>query len=142
MQSVAPVFVALQSSRQLPVLLAFAHVLSAIAVLLSSIPGWLAGILLLVIGASYAHSRNLPRPEALLLMGDGRFEKVGTGGTALNLHSSSALLGSLVVMRYRDDGAMHSLVLLSDCFVQADDWRRFRRWLIWNANASIRDQGD
>jgi hypothetical protein len=142
MQSVAPVYVALQPSRRLPLLIACAHLLAAVAVVLASVPAWLAAIILLLIGASYARSRNQPLPEGLLLIGDGRFEKVGTGGTALNLHQSSALLGSLVVMRYRDELTMDSLVLWSDCFVQADDWRRFRRWFIWNANASIRNQRD
>jgi hypothetical protein len=139
MQSVAPVYVALQRSRLLPLLLAAAHVLAALAVLLSSFAGWIAAVLLLLIGASYVHSRNLLVPEGLLLIGDGRFEKVGCGGTALNLDQSSTLLGSLVVMRYRDGTTMQSLVLWSDCFVQADDWRRFRRWFIWNANAEIKD---
>lgn len=52
---------------------------------------------------------------------------------------SSSLLGVLIVLRFRDEGRLRSLVLLPDSFLHVGDMRRFRRWFVWQAGETASD---
>lgn len=96
-------------------------------------------MLLLVIGASFARVRRFEAPKTLVLRGNRQFMKVGAGETAHEVDRSSSLLGAMIVLRFRDEGRLRSLVLLPDSFVDAEDMRRFRRWFIWQAGEAASD---
>lgn len=133
MQPVIPVSIPLRPSRLLTVAVAAFHAVASLAVLLAALPGWGAVLLLFAIGASSARLRQFQVPEALVLRGNRQFIKVGAGETAHEVDRSSSLLGAMIVLRFRDDDKLRSLVLFPDSFVHAEDARRFRRWFIWQA---------
>ncbi len=113
---------------------AVAHGTAGVAVLAASLPVGVKILMLVALGVSSRRLWQLAVPEMLVLYGDGRFLKVGAGDTALELVPGSTMLASLLVLRYREEGRLRSLVLLADSFVCADDARRFRRWLAWQAD--------
>lgn len=139
MQPVAPVSIPLRTSRLLTFGIAAAHAVAALAVLSTALPGWSAALLLLAIGASFAWIRQVQVPEALVLRGNRQFIKVGAGETAHEMDRSSSMLGALIVLRFRDEGRLRSLVLLPDSFLYAGDMRRFRRWFVWQAGETASD---
>lgn len=136
MPPVIPVSIPLRPSRLLTGGIATSHTVVALAVLWAALPGWSAALLLFVIGASFARLRQFQVPEALVLRGNRQFIKVGAGGTAHEVDCSSSLLAGMIVLRFRDEGRLRSLVLLPDSFADAEDARRFRRWFIWQASGA------
>ncbi len=136
MPPVTPISILLRPSRLLTVAVAAFHAVASLAVLLAALPGWGAALLLFAIGASFARLRQFQVPEALVLRGNRQFIKVGAGETAHDVDCSSSMLAGMLVLRFRDDDKLRSLVLLPDSFVHAEDVRRFRRWFIWQASGT------
>lgn len=136
MQPVASIPIALRPSRRIEALLAFAYSAALFGILLAQLPLWLMASLLVCLGVPCIRRirhRRLDCPAGLMLYGDGRFVKVGAGETALQLDATSTSLGPLIILRYRENGRMRSLVLFQDSFAEADDLRRFRRWYLCQA---------
>ncbi len=137
MKPVAPLSVAIKPSRRLLVIQSAAHVAAVAAVLASTVPPWLAAVLLLSIGASLARLRRTLSAGSLVLHGDGRLETVGADGTASEavVHPHTLVLSFLVVLLYRQDGRLRSLALLGDSLA-AEDFRQLRLWLRWRSGAA------
>ena len=125
------VLIPIRPSRVISLALVFAHVAAAISVLVAGIPSWLAAILLVAVGASAARQRRRTLPEHIVLHPDGRFALSNDKGAAMAADSSSAVLGSLVVLRYRKDSHMQTTLLAHDCFTSDEDVRLFHRWFRW-----------
>jgi toxin CptA len=137
MPSDATLSIPLRPSRRLAAALAVAHLVAAAAVLLAALPGWLAALLLLAVGASLARSRLAGVVAVLRLGRDGGFETVGADGTAMaaEVDAQTLVLGWLVVLVYRVEGRRRALVLPGDA-LDAEDARRLRVWLRWRAAAA------
>ena len=137
MKPVAPLSVSIKPSRRLLLIQSAAHVVAVAAVLASTVPPWLAAVLLLALGASLARQRRKLPAESLVLHGDGRFATVGADGTASEaaVHPHTLVLSFLVVLLYRQDGCLRSLALLGDSLT-ADDFRQLRLWLRWRSTAA------
>ena len=137
MKPVAPLSVSIRPSRRLLLIQSSAHVAAAMAVLVATIPSWLAATLLLLIGASLAHQRRLSPVAGLLLHGDGRLEAVGIDGTTSEavVHPHTFVLSFLVVLLYRQERHLRSLTLLADSLA-AEDFRQLRLWLRWRSTAA------
>ena len=137
MKPVAALTIPLRPSRQLLLVQSMAHVVAAGAVLASTIPSWLAALLLLVVGLSLARqSRPLP-VAAIVLRGDGNIEIVGADGTASEavVHPHTLVLSFLVVLLYRQQGRLRSLTLPGDSLA-SEDFRQLRLWLRWQSAAA------
>ena len=134
---VAPRSVSIKPSRRLLVIQSAAHVLAVAAVLASTVPPWLAAVLLLSIGASLARLRRISRVDGLILHGDGRLEAVGADGTVNEalVHPHTLVLSFLVVLLHRQQGRSQSVTLLGDS-VAPEDFRQLRLWLRWRSTAS------
>jgi hypothetical protein len=137
MKPVASLSVSVKPSRRLLLIQSLAHAVAAVAVLVATIPSWLAAVLLLLIGASLARARLVTPVATLLLRGDGRLETVGADGTAseATVHPHTLVLSFLVVVLYRQDGGLRSLTLLADSLT-AEDFRQLRLWLNWRSAAA------
>ena len=137
MKPVAPLSVSLKPSRRLLVIQSAGHVAAAAAVLASTVPSWLAVVLLLSIGASLARLRRRLPVENLVLRGDGQLETVGADGTANEtvVHPHTLVLSFVVVLLYRQDGRLRSLTLLDDSLA-AEEFRQLRLWLRWRSSAA------
>jgi hypothetical protein len=72
MKPAAPLSIPLKPSRRLLAVQLGAHLLAVLAVLLSTIPGWLAALLLAAVGLSLSRWRKADLPASLILHGDGR----------------------------------------------------------------------
>ena len=137
MKPVASLSVSLKPSQRLLVIQSLAHVAAAGSVLASSLPAWLAVVLLLLTGASLARIRRPPAVASLVLGGDGMFEIVGADGTANEavVHPHTVVLSFLVVLLYRQQGRLHSMTLLGDS-ISEEDFRQLRLWLRWRSTAT------
>ncbi len=125
------VSIPIQPSRVISLALVVAHVGAAISVLVAGIPSWLAAILLVAVGASAARQRHRELADHIVLHPDGRFVLSNGKDAAMVADSSSTVIGSLVVLRYRNDGRMQTTVLAHDSFTSDEDIRRFHRWFRW-----------
>jgi toxin CptA len=144
MKPVASLLVLIRPSRRLQLIQSLAHVVAAAAVLSSIIPPWLAVTLLLLVGASLARLRR-PSPVAgLLLRGDGGLETLCAGGdpkgvqnttSEVMVHPHTLVLSFIVVLLYRQEGRLRSLVLLADS-LEPEDFRQLRLWLRWRSTAT------
>lgn len=136
MKPVAPLAVSIRPSRRLLVIQLAAHVLAIAAVLASTLPTWLAVVLLLSIGASLARLRRISPVDGLVLHGDGRFEALGAQGTVNEalVHPHTLVLAFLVVLLYRQQGRLRSVTLLGDSLAP-EDFRELRLWLRWQSTA-------
>ena len=136
MRPVAPLTVHLKASRRLLAIQLAAHVVAGASVLVSSIPGVVAAAMLILVGGSLARLRNRPLPERLVLRDAGHFETVDADGavTEAVVHPHSVVLGSLVVLLYRQQGRIRALVLADDSLAR-EDARDLRLWLRWRASA-------
>ena len=85
MKPVASLTIPLWPSRRLLLVQSMAHLVAAGAVLASTIPSWLAALLLLLVGLSFARQRRLLPVAAIILRGDGNIEIVGADATASEL---------------------------------------------------------
>ena len=137
MKPVAPLSVSIKPSRRLLVIQSAAHVLAIAAVLASTVPPWLAVVLLLWVGASLARLRRILPAGSLVLHGDGRLEPVGADGTPSEalVHPHTLVLSFLVVLLYRQQGRLRSLTLLADSLAP-EDFRQLRLWLRWRSTAA------
>jgi toxin CptA len=134
MKPAAPLSIPLKPSRRLLAVQLGAHLLAVLAVLLSTIPGWLAALLLAAVGLSLSRWRKADLPASLILHGDGRCEKVGADDTAneVVVLPQTVVLSWLVVLRHRQQGRTGAWVLVADS-LDAEDFRRLRLWLRWRA---------
>jgi len=132
MKEIAPLAISVKPSRHLWVIQSAAHLAAAAAVLASSLPSWLAAMLLLLVGASLARMRRMSPLERLLLRGDGQLEVVGADGAAsvARVHPHTLVLPFLVVLVYRQEGRVRSLTMLGDSLAP-EDFRQLRLWLRW-----------
>lgn len=137
MQSIAPFAVSFKPSRRLLLIQGVAHVVAAAAVISAVLAPWLTVTFLILIGASLAYQRRSGAITGLVLGNEGRLEIVGADGTAIDavVHPHTVVLSFLVVLLYRRDRRLHSLVLLSDSF-GGDDFRQLRLWLRWRSSAT------
>lgn len=136
MKPAAPLSIPLKPSRRLLAAQIAAHVLAAFAVLASTIPGWLAALLLVAVGYSCSRLRPSGLPASLTLHADGRCEKVGADGTAIDVpvHPQTMVLPWLVVLLHRQQGRVLALVLAADS-MDAEHGRQLRVWLRWRVRA-------
>jgi hypothetical protein len=137
MQPAAPRTILLKPSRRLLAIQLAAHLLAAVAVLASSIPGWVAALLLLLVGYSLARQHNARLPASLILHDEGRFEKVGADGTATEatVHPHTMVIAALLVLLYREQGRIGAITLAGDS-LSCEDARELRLWLRWRASTS------
>lgn len=138
MKSAAASGVSIKPSRRLLLILTIAHIVAAGSVLVATLPSWLTAALLVVVGASLARLRRPQAVSGLTLYGDGRLEIVGADETAseARVQPHTVVWAFLVVLLYRQDGRLRSIVLLADSF-DSNDFRQLRIWLRWRASASI-----
>lgn len=138
MKSAAAAGVSLKPSRRLLWGLTLAHIVALGSVLAATLPSWLTAFLLLAVGASLARLRRVRAVKGLTLHGDGRLEIVGADGTAGEalIQPHTVVWSFMVVLLYRQDGRLRSIVLLGDSF-DPGDFRQLRIWLRWRASASI-----
>ncbi|MBI5110139.1 MAG: hypothetical protein HZA62_15500 [Rhodocyclales bacterium] len=136
MPPVAPQTIHLKPSRRLLLIQLAAHLVGGAAVLASSIPGWTAALLLVLVGYSLARQRNAELPTSLILRDAGRFEKVGADSTVTEgvVHPHTMVIAPLVVLLYREKGRIKAMALASDSLSQ-DDARELRLWLRWRVPA-------
>lgn len=137
MKPVATLSVAIKPSRHLLLVQSAAHVVAAGAVLVATLPSWLAALLLVLTGASLARMRRKVPLARLLLRGDGRLEIVGAGDTARDavVHPHTLVLSFLVVLLYRQDSRLRALTLFGDS-LGAEDFRQLRLWLRWRSTVA------
>ncbi|MBI5792969.1 MAG: hypothetical protein HZA63_15990 [Rhodocyclales bacterium] len=137
MKSVAPLTIPLRPSRRLLLAQSLAHLAAAAAVMASTIPSWLAALLLALVGLSLARRRRSLPVSAILLRGDGNIEIVGADGAANEavVHPHTLVLSFLVVLLYRQQGRLRSLTLPGDSFA-FEDFRELRLWLRWQSAAA------
>ena len=137
MKRVAPLSVPITPSHRLLLSQSLAHIAAALAVLVATVPSWLAAILLMVIGASLARLRRALPVSGLVLNGDGQLETLDADGTASEavVHPHTFVLSFLVVLLYRQERRLRSLTLLADSLA-AEDFRQLRLWLRWRSAAS------
>jgi hypothetical protein len=111
------------------------HGLALIAVWAATLPWWLAVASVGLVAGSLWRLRYRITLEALILHGDGRLQKVGAGGTAVDVEllSETSAIGPLIVLCFRHAGKFQSQVVLPDSVMAADDFRRLKRWLRWQA---------
>jgi toxin CptA len=135
MKPVAPVSVLLNPSRRLLVLQSLAHVVAAGAVAASTIPFWLAGLLLILVGFSWARVRRRSALTGLVLRGDGGIETIGPDAASIAavIHPHTLVLSFLVVLLYRQNNRLQALTLLGDS-LSAEDFRQLRLWLRWRGS--------
>ena len=137
MKPVAPISVSLKPSQRLLGIQSLAHLVAAGAVLAANLPTWLAAVLLLLVGASLAHTRRSLRQSSLLLGSDGIIEIVGADGTGSQavVDRHTVVLSFLVVLLYRQQGRLRSMTLLGDSLPD-EDFRQLRLWLRWCSAAT------
>jgi toxin CptA len=137
MKPVASLIIPLWPSRRLLLVQSMAHLVAAGAVLACTIPSWLAALLLLLVGLSFARQRRLLPVTAIILRGDGNIEIVGADATAIEavIHRHTLVLPFLVVLLYRQQGRLRSLTLPGDG-LDAEDFRQLRLWLRWQSTAA------
>ena len=136
MQPGAPLTIHLKPSRRLLAIQLAAHGIAAASVLLSSIPGWMAALTLVLVGYSLARLRAARFPVRLILRDQGQFATVGAGDTATEalVHPQTVVMAALIVLLYRQEGHVRSLTLASDSLAP-EDARQLRLWLRWRAAA-------
>ncbi|MBK9349371.1 MAG: hypothetical protein IPN05_03890 [Sulfuritalea sp.] len=134
MQPGAPLTILLKPSRRLLAIQLAAHGIAAASVLLSSIPGWMAALTLVLVGYSLARLRGASFPVRLILRDQGQFETVGAGDTATEalVHPQTVVMAALIVLLYRQEGRVRSLTLAGDSLAP-EDARQLRLWLRWRA---------
>lgn len=137
MKPVAALTIPLRPSRRLLFVQVVAHTVAAGAVLASTIPSWLAVLLVLLVGLSLARQQRLLPVAAIVLRGDGNIEIVGADGTANEavVHPHTLVLSFLVVLLYRQQGRLRSLTLPGDSLA-SEDFRQLRLWLRWQSVAA------
>ena len=137
MKPVAPLTIPLRPSRRLLLVQAIAHLVAGGAVLVSTIASWLAAALLLLVGLSLTRQQRLSPVTAIVLRGDGNIDIVGADGTVIEaaVHPHTLVLSFLVVLLYRQQGRLRSLVLPGDSLA-TEDFRQFRLWLRWQSSAA------
>jgi len=137
MKQVAPISVRIKPSRRLLLIQSIAHVAAVGAVLASTVPSWLAVVLLIMIGASLACLRRTSPVAGLVLSSDGRLQIVGADGTASEavVHPHTLVLSFLVVLLCRQEGRLRMLTLLADSLA-TEDFRQLRLWLRWRSTAA------
>ena len=136
MQAGAPQTIHLSASRRLLAIQLAAHLVAAGSVLVSTIPGWIAAMLLAAVGYSFARLRNSRLPASLVLHADGHFETIGVDGAVAEatVHPHTLVMAPLVVLLYRQSGRLRALALARDS-VSGEDARSLRIWLRWRACA-------
>ncbi len=136
MQPVAPLTIHLAPSRRLLAIQLAAHFVAVAAVLVAGIPGWVAALLLMLVGYSLARQRNAELPASLNLRDEGRFEKVGADGTVTEavVLPHTLVIASLIILLYRAEGRTSAMTLASDSLAR-EDARELRIWLRWRARA-------
>ncbi|MBK7014874.1 MAG: hypothetical protein IPH39_04680 [Sulfuritalea sp.] len=134
MQPGAPLTILLKPSRRLLAIQLAVHGIAAASVLLSSIPGWMAALTLVLVGYSLARLRGASFPVRLILRDQGQFETVGAGDTATEalVHPQTVVMAALIVLLYRQEGRVRSLTLAGDS-LSPEDARQLRLWLRWRA---------
>lgn len=139
MKAVAALTVSIKPSRRLLLIQSVAHIVAALSVLAANLPLWLALTILIAIGASLARLSRQQELERLVFHGDGRIEIVGADETVIEsrMHPHTLVWSFLVVLLYRQNSRMRSVVLLPDS-AGDDELRRLRIWLRWWPNAVIR----
>ena len=140
MKPVAPLTIPLRPSRRLLLVQAIAHLVAGGAVLVSTIASWLAAALLLLVGLSLTRQQRLSPVTAIVLRGDGNIDIVGADGTVIEaaVHPHTLVLSFLVVLvvlLYRQQGRLRSLVLPGDSLA-TEDFRQLRLWLRWQSSAA------
>ena len=134
MQPGAPLTIPLKASRRLLAIQLAAHGIAAASVLLSSIPGWMAALTLVLVGYSLARLRAASFPVRLILRDQGQFETVGADDTVTEalVHPQTVVMAALIVLLYRQEGRVRSLTLAGDS-LSPEDARQLRLWLRWRA---------
>ena len=134
MQPGAPLTILLKPSRRLLAIQLAVHGIAAASVLLSSIPGWMAALTLVLVGYSLARLRGASFPVRLILRDQGQFETVGADDTVTEalVHPQTVVMAALIVLLYRQEGRVRSLTLAGDS-LSPEDARQLRLWLRWRA---------
>ena len=137
MKPVAPLTIPLRPSRRLLLVQVIAHLVAGGAVMVSTIASWLAAALLLLVGLSLTRQQRLSPVTAIVLRGDGNIDIVGADGTVIEaaVHPHTLVLSFLVVLLYRQQGRLRSLVLPGDSLA-TEDFRQLRLWLRWQSSAA------
>ena len=137
MPPVAPLTIHLKPSRRLLVIQLAAHLLAVASVLVAAIPGWVAALLLILIGYSLTRQRNAKLPASLILHDAGRFERVGADATVTEatIHPHTMVIAPLIVLLYRAKGRTSAMTLASDS-LSPSDARELRLWLRWRTSAA------
>jgi hypothetical protein len=135
MKPVATLSLQFKPSRRLLLLQSLAHVVAAGALTASTVPSWLAALLLLLVGFSWVRVRRRAPVTGLVLRGDGAIETLGSDGAAAGavLHHHSLVLSFLVVLLYRQNDRLKALTLLGDSLA-VEDFRQLRLWLRWRGS--------
>ncbi len=134
MQHATSFLLPLYPSRQLSAVLGLAHFFAFACVVFANLPLAAKIFLWLLVAVSHVRARRHELPADYRFFLNGRIEKVGAGDTASAGHcDESTLLGSVMIVHFGEGVAGHFLIVLKDSFAGADDYRRLRLWLKWQA---------
>ncbi|MCF8177059.1 MAG: hypothetical protein K9J74_00985 [Sulfuritalea sp.] len=138
MKAVAALTVSIKQSPRLLLIQSVAHAVAGLSVLAANISPWLAVVILIAIGASLARQGRQQELERLIFHGDGRIEIVGSDETVIEsrMHPHTLVWSFLVVLLYRQNNRVRSIVLLPDS-ADYDELRQLRIWLRWRPSAVI-----
>ncbi len=117
------------------------HLAAASALFLASLPTppRLAGLALL--GASLWRCRKPAAPLRLRARADGQLEVWRDAAwKSMSIQPDSLVLPGLIVLRWREDGRSHSLVLPADA-LSGEEHRRLRLWLRWKCVVAVAAAG-
>ena len=135
MKPVAPLHLQIKPSRRMLVLQSLAHVVAAGGVMASTIPSWMAALLLILVGFSWVRERRGSPVTGLVLRGDGTIEVTASDGSVAGgaLHPHTFVSSFLVVLLYRRNDRLRALTLLGDS-LPVEDFRQLRLWLRWRGS--------
>lgn len=133
-----PVFLTLQPSRQLAMVLLLAHAVAVLVVLPLNFPFWIKLGLLLAIGISAWRSLSRlhggRRIARLTLRSDGLLEYLRSNDESgeARIHPHTTVTSWLTVVLLRQGKRIEALVLLPDA-LNGEEFRKLRVWLCWQA---------
>ena len=117
------------------------HLAAACALFLASLPTPPRLLGLGLLGASLWRCRKPAAPLRLRARVDGRLEIWRDAAwKSLSIQPDSVALPGLIVLRWREGGRSHSLVLPADA-LSGEDHRRLRVWLRWKCVVAVAGGG-
>lgn len=137
-----PLALDLRPSRSLGWILVIAHGLALIVAMRADLPAvfpWLlVPAVFLSLTVAFVRIYGVRRTPRIVLRSDGLMEfwRGGRLSAPLAIHPHSTVTTGLTVILFVEGKRLGALVLLPDMLGSADDYRRLRLWLRWQAAAA------